>query len=1014
MLTVQMPSSFQALIRRSLPLLAAVVMLAASAGRALAVDDTFYNDTFYNSIANINATNFINDSGGTFSVTPGTGTGWLTDLYDAWAYTRNFTNNGEMDSLTGFRFEKHITAVHNEADSFYNIGNINCGTSSNALFIVIGGTLFSSIGGFGGIQVWATNVFNSGTIAVGADGLARIYGHNIDFTRGTMTMENAFLSSISQTNPATATVFATGQTGNNTNDWFPDTSLLPTSAASSLPPLFTSPAFGPLVTTTLLPNTQPYFSVVGDGTGTNFIVRMVFLQNDFTNVPYNVYFGGNLFSNGFTVIEWVGTYIDPVTGQPATHYLYMTDDYVQGSSTNILSYNGIGAPANYGFFESTTKVPLGAAAVSNYPSIFGPAQPFPAGFDVKTNIYSYVNAQLVASTISTNSVANASVTNLPGRFELVASNELNLSLASMSGMNYLKLQSTNNYDNDGQSLISSPYSDVYLGRTNGSLVISNLLLGSIPIWNGTVQGWNTRWSFTDTNTGINIDYRVLLVDSALNPVSASQQQDFMLYSSNNITISDALNIYRAFYVNCTNLLLTQNPVGNGSASFDGELNMMTPGISWAASTPRLRNLTNNGAIRTVTQSKYGSTALPYFAFVNTGTISNGAGVMITANDFEHYGFFSAGSGSFLISSIATTITNGSVIAAGVFSNNSSIFVVNNTVITAGKSLSLVVSNLLTDGGSTSNFWSLGTANGGQGTAAGLMLPVLPASAGLLGTTITNPAVSGTLVNDLWSGKDYGATSAGFNNNAAIGQLILNAQGPTPHTGYYFSGTATDGSTNAMYVDCLQVHGYASYTNRAGTSLSVLAFNTNLVIYYAQALIDDGSSVAEKINHFNGNHLRWVPSYAGIFSSTNLVYPDGTTNTVNAALAGSSDIDSDGDGTVNSADPSPILTPSQLHFVITVTNLPPKSVKLQWTTVANGTNYIYYKTNLLSPNWLPFTNFQNFYYGSGSSGANGLHTNWFPSPFGYPSAPGSVWIYDALTNQPHYYQIVVQPWLTYPN
>src|SRR5450756_3224233 len=108
-----MPSSCQAIIRRSVPLLAVMIMLAGSASRGLAApDDTFYNDTLYTSIANINATNVINDSGGVFSVTPGFGSGWLADLYDAWAYTRNFTNNGEMDSLTGFRFEKHITAVH--------------------------------------------------------------------------------------------------------------------------------------------------------------------------------------------------------------------------------------------------------------------------------------------------------------------------------------------------------------------------------------------------------------------------------------------------------------------------------------------------------------------------------------------------------------------------------------------------------------------------------------------------------------------------------------------------------------------------------------------------------------------------------------------------------------------------------------------------------------------------------------------------------------------------------------
>jgi len=39
-----------------------------------------------------------------------------------------------------------------------------------------------------------------------------------------------------------------------------------------------------------------------------------------------------------------------------------------------------------------------------------------------------------------------------------------------------------------------------------------------------------------------------------------------------------------------------------------------------------------------------------------------------------------------------------------------------------------------------------------------------------------------------------------------------------------------------------------------------------VIYYAQAVMN-GVSVAEKMNHKNSNRLRWVPMYAGYFSST---------------------------------------------------------------------------------------------------------------------------------------------------
>ena len=983
--------------RWRLSLLVAVGMLLAGVTGRAGISDTFYNDGLYTFISPITATNFLNDGGGTFSVTPGLGNGWLADLYQAWSYTRNFTNNGEMDSYTGFRFDTLIAGNHTEAANFFNSGNINCGASSNAIFIVNGVDTLLLAGGYGGLQVWATNVFNSGTMTLGADGLARISGHNIDFTRGTMTMQNSFLSQLlGQTN--TSTIYATGQTGNNTNAWEPDIELLPGSAIAS-PPLFF-----------YLPNSKPYFSVIPDATGTNVVVRMVFLENDLTNVPCNVYFGSG-FGNGFTTIEWVGSYTDPITGLPGSHYLYMTDDYVQGSSTNILNYTGVGVPNNYAFYELQTPLVLGAPQPTNYPSIIL-GQPFPTGQEVNTNIYSYVNAQLVASTVSTNSVVGGAITNLPGRIELVASNELNLSLATISGMNYLLLKSTNNYDNDGESLISSPYTDVYLGRTNNSIVISNLLLSGIPIWSGNIQGWNTRWFYTDTNTGITYDYRVLMVQSALTPTSPSQQQDFVLYSSNNAVISDVLNIYRTLYLNCTNLLLTTNTPGFGAAGFDGELNLGSPSISWATSTPRLRTLTNNGAIRTASVAKFGSPATPYLSFYNSGVVSNAAGTFITSLDAENYGSINAGSGTFAVNSLTTTMTNASVLALGSITNMSSTFVISNTTMVAGKSLTLAVTNLLTDGDTVSNFWSLGTGNGGIGNAAGLVLPIRPAAGDLRGTTISNTAVAGSLVNNLWAGADLGYSNAGYTNNASVGLLVLDSQGPNPHTGFYFTGV---GSSNALYVDCLVLLDYASYTNRQGaTNLPALTFNTNLVIYYAQALTGDGVSVAEAINHFNGNHLRWVPVHVGNFSSTNLVYPDGSTNTVNAALAQSSDIDSDGDSIPNGSDPTPFFVQSQLNFNITLTNLPPKSVQLQWVTVPNATNYVYYKTNLLLPGWLPFTTFNNYYFGNGQAVTNAVHTNWFASPQSYPGSATNVWLFDGVTNVQRYYRVVVQPWLTGPN
>jgi hypothetical protein len=978
--------------RRLLPLLAVTVTLLANTGRAF--DDTFYNNTLYTSAGNINATNFLNDYGGTFNVNPGLGSGWISDLYQAWYYTRNYTNYGVMDSYTGFRFDRQASG-HSMASSFYNEGTINCGSSSNAIFIISPFGLFTTIGGYGGIYVWSTNIFNSGTITVGSGGLGLMSGRNIEFNRGSLIMQSA-----STGNTATANVYATGQTGRNTNAWSPAAYLQQSSAQSS-PPMFFS-----------LPNTTPFFDVQNNGPS-NVVVRMVFVQNDNLNVPYNVYFGSG-FGNGFVTIEWVGSYTDPISGSTANNYLYMTDDYNQGASTNILNYNSPGVPFNYAFYQQTTPLALAVPpSASNYPSIFGPAQPFAFDDLANTNIYSYVSAQFTAASVSTNSVVGGALTNLPGRFEISATNELNLSLATIYGMNYLLLKSTNNFDTDFQSQISAPYADVYLGRTNGTFVVSNLLQSTLVNWNGNIQGWNTRWFYTDTNTGINYDYRVLLVESAVFPTSPSQQQDFVLYSSNNVVISDLLNITRTLSLNCTNLLLSTNGVGNGAGSVAGELNLLSSASFWAAATPRLRVLTNNGAIRTMNLTSFGSVSTPYIAFVNNGAISNAAGTAINAANFEHSGTFNTGVGSFFARSSHTVMTNASVTTAGTFTNITGTFIVSNVFLDVGRGLTIVATNLLTDGGSLSNAWSLGANNSGAGIAYGLNLAVKPLAGDLLGTTITNIATANSLIREFWSGEDRGYSLAGYSNNVAIGQLILDARGNIPLTQFYFAGA---GVSNAIYVDNLVLANFATNVD-ASYNVKSLAFSNNLVIYYAQAMAN-GSSVAEKINHKNGDRLRWMPNYVGTFSSTNLVYPAGVTNLVNAALAQSTSMDSDGDGIVNASDATPFFTPALLDFTIAVSNSSPKTVRLQWQSIPNSTNYILYTTNLASP-WQPFSGFNRWYYGNAGV-TNAAHVHWFPSPLAYPSNPPvsdfrtNVWLFDTITNTPHFYRVVVQPWLTYPN
>jgi hypothetical protein len=273
--------------------------------------------------------------------------------------------------------------------------------------------------------------------------------------------------------------------------------------------------------------------------------------------------------------------------------------------------------------------------------------------------------------------------------------------------------------------------------------------------------------------------------------------------------------------------------------------------------------------------------------------------------------------------------------------------------------------------------------------------------------VTNFTVT---INNLWAGADYGVSNSGYTNNVAVGHLILDAQGK--NSVFKFNGT---GASNAIYVDRLDLLDYASYTNHnAGGNLLALAFNTNLVIYYADAvaagagLFGTTADVSEQINHKNNDHLRWVPTYAGYFSSTNLVFAGVTNPPVNLALALSQDIDSDGDGIANAFDPTPFFLPDMINpVVISQTNPPLGPMVISWNSIPYATNYVYYSTDNSAGS------FSNLLTSFSTNILGPFTMSNFISPIPYPSPPTRVMIFDPVTSSTRFYRPVVSPWLTYP-
>jgi hypothetical protein len=353
------------------------------------------------------------------------------------------------------------------------------------------------------------------------------------------------------------------------------------------------------------------------------------------------------------------------------------------------------------------------------------------------------------------------------------------------------------------------------------------------------------------------------------------------------------------------------------------------------------------------------TQVPYHNFINNGLLSDQGSDIWTTN-FVSGGVISNNLGSFALQSQSAVFTNGLLISAGDVTITTGDLLASNLMLEADRSLTLTATNLLTDTGVTNgNLWTVGLASVGYG----MSLPVLPAGAvasgaygnSLLGTTITLYAPSGENVVNTWAGVDYGVSNAGYTNNVAIGHLILDAQGKAPFALFTFNGT---GASNAIYVDRLELRDFAGYSYHDGNgNLPALAFNSNLVIYYADAVDSVYGDVSKEINHKNNDHLRWVPTYAGHFSSVNVVYA-GVTNAVNIALAQSHYIDSNGNGSANASDPLPIPTPSYLssqgfekvHFVATNAN---SQVIILWNSIPAATNSVSYTADFI--HWVLLTN-----------------------------------------------------------
>jgi hypothetical protein len=834
--------------------------------------------------------------------------------------TRTYINYGTISVVPGFDFRTFPASVGqvHMADTFINHAN------------GFGGGVITAVNVFGGANEWADGATDIGGIPINylVAGLANIIVHATNIVNdGLMTMDSTGLidllgeqvnldHAVFQMTGGGSTIFTDaggGGFGTNTSLWAVNGIFSPTQARS--PVVTNYPTFGARREQMSLTRATPYIVETplpqGATNGTIFWDVVYVQDSSPSNVSAQVFIDDPAF--GELNVQWTGFYRNPLTGSPTTNYFGLSD--FPTDRRGQFYFDATVNPENvseFTFFRSQTPIFTGAPATPGFvPDPFAPT--------TVTNDFGLFAVLVTPASVGTNQVPGGSPTNLPGRVQLTSSNTLNLANTHIFGANYVSLNAPVNFQGNTNSIIEVPYADLNLGVTNGSLILSNLLVPLLPGFSGTIQAFSGSYLFTGTN-GITNDVRVLMVASTLQPDFEAAQNNVKIHAPHDLTIADRLQIINSFSSDTASLTISTN--ANSSYSLGGELNLSDPNVFYSGVwLPNLQFLTNWGRITTPNQANFAgnltsafssrSGATPLQAFVNHGFIG-GLGLFVKANYFENSGLITeAPVGNIDLSIVgAATITNGTMIAnEGRISIEGSSVLVSNSVIASGRTLSFTPSCFLSDGYAFTNQFGhitngtlpLVITNGNSFiTGGGVQVLAPPTSGDLLATTITNLAQNSLVSISVWPGQDRGASPSGFAENLALGRMILNSDtNPASFTFTHLPGQ----NNNALYVDSIEFKGGATNTDFNGnfTAVTILP---GMKIYYAQALMN-GVSIAEKLNGKNGGGFLWVSNYAGLYSSTNLAYPDGNKHVFNEALVISPNLDSDNDGTVNRDDPTPI-------------------------------------------------------------------------------------------------------------
>lgn len=704
---------------------------------------------------------------------------------------------------------------------------------------------------------------------------------------------------------------------------------------------------------------------------TNVVNQVVFIN---TNVSQGAIRASVRWLGLSPIVRLAFTEFDPVLEANIESTLFITDDLLVNTNlfytTNIVTTTG--RPNNYWVFREDGNL-WDFADLSNSPFIFSQhIWDFQWNSSILTNRYSAysftVNEEpgnqvipiddgvfgTVVNTFSDLDFgygagfgALTDATNRQGRVEVETTGTFDARFSRLRSENYMSLNAKHFIYNE-QTILDAPIINLNLASTNGVLGITNLVPATVGRFTGRISLYSAVWTNTVTvfnpndptaTNAIPITTHVMIVDDTVINADSQVEVQHVNLKADNIILENDLSISKGMILDGTNITINSSLVVRG----------MTDSIR-STNFPSLRDLENNDSFLIGDTAEFGTAASPLESFVNNGVFAaysadihakyfKGGGTFITGGGFGAGGGPSRITADLIDLELATFFNGGDMTLVGqdflgAFSSlrvgDINVSVQGQEFVNIGK-LTIDLAGNVDDGGAN--------ANNNWRVTDGFHLLRVPASGDFMGTRLTSRAGRFREIHHTWAGVDMGASEEGFNNNAALGRLVLSGERQP-----LFVFDTIDGN-NALYVDYLQLDGAStnvllSLDIRPG--MKIYFANANLPVGDLDGLFADEGAPAGR--------LRYVPRSTA--TSTTVAVNGGQAGGITAALLASETIDSDGDGIPNAFDETPF---DGVAIDVELLSGAAPAARISWNGAARTEYQVQYRNTVGDSGWESLTN-----------------------------------------------------------